>query len=264
MSSVTCHFSPSFFCRVLFANANSKSAISPSSLMRSNEAGRGEVACPRYALGCGFEPWLPDSRSCYSCDPPPAKAKVHWECSGQLVIPWGEAGKGPPGPHSALRGASLRTSGGRSPWMIEMGSLEAQGAGGLSGEEWKRQQDLEEGPLSKVRKFLCNSSHHSWPWVLEPGTRPCAQRGREAQTGEKSCLGLVTGLELVPNHDLALTAHPHPRGTALVGDAPRRGPGTWRGTQPGCFPGGRVSWAGVGWGEPQTEERQCERERKRH
>lgn len=87
--------------------------------------------------------------------------------------------------------------------MMEMRSLEAQGVGGLSGEEWKRHQDLEEGPLSKVNKLLYNSSNHSWPWFLGPGTWPCAQRKREVQTGEKSCLGLVTGLEL----SQAMTLH---------------------------------------------------------
>lgn len=87
--------------------------------------------------------------------------------------------------------------------MMEMGSLEAQGVGGLSGEEWKRHQDLEEGLLSKVNKLLYNSSNHSWPWFLGPGTWPCAQRKREVQTGEKSCLGLVTGLEL----SQAMTLH---------------------------------------------------------
>lgn len=146
--------------------------------------------------------------------------------------------------------------------MMELGSLEAQGVGGLSGEAGKRHQDLEEGPLSKVNMFLHNSSNHSRPWFLEPGTRPCAQRKREVQTGEESCLGLVTGLELVPNHDLALTAHLYPRGTRLVGDAPRRAPGTWGGTQPGALGECVMGWGGVG--EPQTEERQCERDRKRH
>lgn len=100
-----------------------------------------------------------------------------------------------------------------------------------------------------------------WPRFLETGTWPCAQRKREVQTGGKSCLGLVTRLELVPNHDLALTELPCPRGTQLVGEAPRRAPGTWRGTHSQVPWGACVmGWGGVGRA---TEERQCERERER-
>lgn len=92
---------------------------------------------------------------------------------------------------------------------------------------------------------------------------PCASLApalcikEEAQGGDKSSLGLVTGLELAPNHDLAPTSPPWPRGGQDQWGSSQEAQ-TQRDTQPGVW-GKCFVACGGGGGQQRREERQSVR-----
>lgn len=88
------------------------------------------------------------------------------------------------------------------------------------------------------------------------GTTPIMCLGHVHRGGQRPCP------KLAPDDDLALTITPCSRGgTPSVGEAPRRAPGTQRGTH------SQVPWGkcvkGRSGDRESNRERQCEREKKR-
>lgn len=224
--SVKCCLSLGFFCGVLCLNV---SQIGPAHWR--SEARRGDAACPRCASGSKLEPWLPDSRLAILVTPP--KAKVNRECSGQPVAPWGEAGKGPPGPLCSGRGPSedvgrevRRDDGAGVPAGMGRGRLvwgggeETPGPGG--GTPFKGERVLTEflGSLPALAPGAWNPAMCAEEEGGSDGRRELSGAGDRAGTG--------------PNPWPRTDRTPCPRGTLVPGEGHSLPP--W----------GRVSWAGGG------------------